>query len=223
MNGKNDSKGEQWIFESTGDKGRVREWATFSRQVGDEHPILSVPIIDVDLQMFAGNAKFKVEIQIQTEERRDVKMFRRRETEAAAVLQTTQHIGFLFVKSVGHLSHRTDGLIFRIETIVEADRIEDVTDDPGKGEEFDSSDGARIHAVFPKNLEDVFFHVGPVLNDVVGIEEGKQIESVPAEKSELGTQIIDLIEVQPKVKNSVAEPMHPRHQPMMQHSAFIES
>jgi hypothetical protein len=190
--------------------------------VGDEHPIISIAIINVDLQMLSGNAELKVKLQVQAEKRRHIKMFRRGEAEASAVLQSTQYIGLLLVKGVSDFGDGAYGSSFGIEAVVKADGIEDVTQNSRKSQKLDFGDGAGVHSVFAKNLENVLLHMSPVSDDVVLVEKREETETVSAEEPKSVTQLINLIEIQPEVKHPVTEPMHTGHQPMMQHRAFIK-
>jgi hypothetical protein len=87
---------------------------------------------------------------------------------------------------------------------------------------FDFGDGAGVHSIFAKNLENVLLHMSPVFDDVVLVEKREETETVSAEEPKSVTQLINLIEIQPEVKHPVTEPMHTGHQPMMQHRAFIK-
>ena len=56
MNEKNDPQSEKGILECAGDKSTIRQLTTLARQLRDQHPIFTVPVIDVNLQMLVGQA-----------------------------------------------------------------------------------------------------------------------------------------------------------------------
>ena len=58
---------------------------------------------------------------------------------------------------------------------------------------------------------------------MIGVKKGERIEPIPTEQSESPILIVQFIEIQPEVEDPVAEPVHLRHQPMVHHSALVQS
>ena len=56
MNEKNDPQREKGILECTGEKSTIRQLTTLPSQLSDQHPVFTIPIIDVNLQMLVGQA-----------------------------------------------------------------------------------------------------------------------------------------------------------------------
>ena len=54
MNEKNDPQREKGILECTGEKSTIRQLTTLPSQLSDQHPVFTIPIIDVNLQMLVG-------------------------------------------------------------------------------------------------------------------------------------------------------------------------
>jgi hypothetical protein len=50
-------------------------------------------------------------------------------------------------------------------------------------------------------LQHVFLHVAAVFDDVVGVEEGEQGPAVAFEEAELFGERVDLIEIEPEIKD----------------------
>ena len=54
MDEKNDPQRKKRILDCAGDKSTIRQLTTLTRQLRDQHPVFTVPIINVNLQMLVG-------------------------------------------------------------------------------------------------------------------------------------------------------------------------
>jgi hypothetical protein len=61
-----------------------------------------------------------------------------------------------------------------------------------------------------------------VFDDVIGVEEGEQGPAVAFEEAELFGERVDLIEIEPEIKDLILETMHLRREPVMHDVALVE-
>ena len=107
----------------------------FSRDRTEERQVRSIPIIDMNLECFAGDVEFEVKGDIGGRKWGDIEMFRFNKPKHPFLISLCDEIEFHLPEGIAHLCQGCEGFPLGIETEIKRNRIKDITQHSGHREQ----------------------------------------------------------------------------------------
>ena len=142
---RDDAQRDEWILEREAREVRIGQRDAAAGERGEEDRVVAFAVVDVEVELFAGDAELEVEGEIKRGEGRDVKMFRHDtvETSVGAEVFRAEEEGLLFAEGVADFGDGAERSVLGIEAEVERDGVEDVAEDAAVREEEDAGVGGE--------------------------------------------------------------------------------
>jgi hypothetical protein len=130
VNAQDDLKRQEGILQGKVKEVAVIQGNTLTGQHADQFTLSAPVVIDEHLKSLSGKVKPKFEFKIEIGERRDIEILDYAASECPVLLQGHQ-IRFPFTECVANLGHCNQWRTFRVVAVVNRDRIEEISGDPG--------------------------------------------------------------------------------------------
>jgi hypothetical protein len=184
VNAQDDLKRQEGILQGKVKEVAVIQGNTLTGQHADQFTLSAPVVIDEHLKSLSGKVKPKFEFKIEIGERRDIEMLDYAASECPVLLQGHQ-IRFPFTECVANLGHCNQWRSFRVVAVVNRDRIEEISGNPGECQEQNLAHGFR-DAVCCQIPVDIFAKGRGPMADMITFTKAVETGSIDFEKSRRG-------------------------------------
>ena len=229
-----DFQGDERIFDGEPEEPGSGECLAFSRE-GTEKDLGAVragAVVDMDVEVPAGDFEFEVEVQVEGAVGGDVEKLGGDETPGSRRGGGLEEIGFHLAEGVAHLNHGAERLVGgAVCKEIEGDGIENIAEDAGERDQA-NLDVPWIHRkirgirLVADPRQDVFLDGGLFEareSQVVAVAESVEVPAVVGKAADPGGGGIDFVEIEGKEEDVIPEVVDLRGEPPVHDAAFVKA
>ena len=227
-----DAQGDERILEGEAREIRVGERDAVAGERGEQDRAVAFAVVNVDVELLAGDAELEVEGKVERGEGGDVEVLWHDAAEAAVRVEVlgAEQERLLFAEGVTNLGDGAERAVLGVEAEVERDGVEDVAENAAVREEQNAGVSGERQALggnpgkeggfCGEGMGDAVWRLG---GEVVAVVEAVEIAAVAAEKPKAFGERVEFVEVEAELEDAVAEMVLLGREAVVHHGAVVEA